>query len=294
MELNNLLILTGTLPIENLPLTQGYLKFKNKQFIIDDLILSKELISLGTASMILTAAKTCQTLNLNPPYVITAGDLGDGSGSELIYNLLTNNLQNLSPDVLTIHYILPRRLDFEKFISSLNKCDKKPVMIADAGALLIAKATKTCSKFDLFTPDAGELGFLSDPEADHPAYVQYPVFKNDDKNVSNLINQSYINNNSPSHLLVKGPIDYISKNGEILDTVKEPNIPTLESIGGTGDTLTGIVSALIYSGLNITQSSILAAKTNRIAGKLANPTPATKISEIISHIPKALSIVLNN
>jgi len=66
----------------------------------------------------------------------------------------------------------------------------------------------------------------------------------------------------------------------------------LEPIGGTGDTLTGIVSALIHGGYAIEEAAIMAAKINRLAGELANPTPGTQVSEIIIHIPNALSIAL--
>ena len=66
----------------------------------------------------------------------------------------------------------------------------------------------------------------------------------------------------------------------------------MEAIGGTGDTLTGIVSALIESGMGIKEASVIAMKTNRLAGYLAKPTPATQTMEIIQQIPKALEQIL--
>ena len=66
----------------------------------------------------------------------------------------------------------------------------------------------------------------------------------------------------------------------------------LEAMGGTGDTLTGIVSALIDSGMSIREASVVAMKANRLAGHYAKPTPSTQIIEVIHHIPKALSKVL--
>ncbi len=82
------------------------------------------------------------------------------------------------------------------------------------------------------------------------------------------------------------------RQGEILNTISQPNIPAMEAIGGTGDTITGIVAALIYGGYEVIQASVIAAKTNRIAGKLCNPTPATQIGELVAHIPHALAQVL--
>ena len=66
----------------------------------------------------------------------------------------------------------------------------------------------------------------------------------------------------------------------------------MEAIGGTGDTLTGIVSALVDSGMAIPKAAEIAARTNRLAGFYACPTPATQVMEIIRQIPRALTQVL--
>jgi ADP-dependent NAD(P)H-hydrate dehydratase / NAD(P)H-hydrate epimerase len=67
----------------------------------------------------------------------------------------------------------------------------------------------------------------------------------------------------------------------------------MEAIGGTGDTLTGIVAALIASGIDIREAAITASKVNRLAGVYAHPTPATQVREIIQYIPKALREILS-
>jgi NAD(P)H-hydrate repair Nnr-like enzyme with NAD(P)H-hydrate dehydratase domain len=69
--------------------------------------------------------------------------------------------------------------------------------------------------------------------------------------------------------------------GKILGVIDQPAKEALEAIGGTGDTLTGIVSALLASGMEIVRSAVLAARANRLAGHYANPTPATQIMEIM-------------
>ncbi len=74
----------------------------------------------------------------------------------------------------------------------------------------------------------------------------------------------------------------------VLGTVDFPAEEALECIGGTGDTLTGIVAALIHSGMAFPDAALLAARVNRLAGKLTRPTPATQVSEIIRSIPEAL------
>jgi NAD(P)H-hydrate repair Nnr-like enzyme with NAD(P)H-hydrate dehydratase domain len=85
--------------------------------------------------------------------------------------------------------------------------------------------------------------------------------------------------------LVKGPIDYVIGNGEILDTIAEPVIPALEAIGGTGDTITGMISAFAYAELELHEAAIIAAKANRMAGRFARATPATRVWHIISQLP---------
>ena len=67
----------------------------------------------------------------------------------------------------------------------------------------------------------------------------------------------------------------------------------MEAIGGTGDTLTGIVAALIGAGIEINEAAGMAARVNRLAGHSAEPTPATQIMDIIERIPAALVQVLD-
>jgi len=70
--------------------------------------------------------------------------------------------------------------------------------------------------------------------------------------------------------------------------VDQPAEEAMEAIGGTGDTLTGIVSALIDGGMTIRDAAVAALRSNRLAGHYARPTPATQIGEMIGHIPRAV------
>ena len=67
----------------------------------------------------------------------------------------------------------------------------------------------------------------------------------------------------------------------------------MEAIGGTGDTLTGIVAALIGAGIEVNEAAGMAARVNRLAGHYAAPTPATQIMDVIEQIPAALVQVLD-
>ncbi len=280
-------MLWGTVPIAGLPVTQGETRFDGKELTIGDYTIPSEKVLLGTTAMISAASVMSEALDIDVPYSVVAGDLGKGDGSRKLFAYLCEEAFTHSPRVLTMHYILPIRAPFLEFVEILDYWPQRPILIADAGAMLIAKACLTCAKFDLFTPDPGEIAFLGDPEAAHPAYVQHYIFEVDQSDVPRLIKNAYEHENASKVLLVKGPVDFIAKDGEIKATINEPNIPTLEPIGGTGDTITGIVSALIYAGYDLVDAAIYAAKVNRVAGALAQPSPATKISEIIPYFPEA-------
>ncbi len=56
--------------------------------------------------------------------------------------------------------------------------------------------------------------------------------------------------------------------------------------------ITGIISGLIYAGKSPIEACRIAGRVNRKAGELSQPTPATQIKDIITHIPAALREVL--
>lgn len=287
-----MLVLVGTIPIDGLPLKHGFCKYEVDKLTIGDQVFEEKFVTLGTTAMVSAASATCQALGIQEPYAVVIGDTGMGEGTIKMLKFLNDEIGNLKPKVLTIHYILPSRDPFINLVDTVNKLEKRPCFIADAGALLNAKAVKLSRKFDLFTPDPGELSFLADEDAAHPAYVQHFIFEVDQTEIPRLSKEAFQHGDTPRHLFVKAAVDHIVVDGEVVAVIKEPLIPPLEAIGGTGDTITGIVSALIYSGLDITDACIKAAKINRLAGELANPTPATRIAQFIPYIPEAVKKVV--
>ncbi len=288
-----MLLLVGTMPIEDMPLTHGPCKYQEDKLTIGDYTLEHDYVTIGTAAMISAASATCQALNIKEPHAVVMGDIGMGEGTLKMFKFLNDEVVNLKPKVLTIHYILPSREQFTKLVETVGAMDEKPFFIADAGALLNAKAIKLSRKFDLFTPDPGELSFLADEDAAHPAYVQHFIFEVDNTEVARLSKEAYEHEDAPQYMLVKSAIDHIVVNGEVVGVVKEPLVPALEAIGGTGDTITGIVSALIYSGIEPADACMKAAQINRFMGELASPTPATAIAKLIKHIPEAVKKVIS-
>ncbi|MDD5486268.1 MAG: NAD(P)H-hydrate dehydratase [Dehalococcoidales bacterium] len=287
-----MLVIAGTIPIDGMPLTQGSYIYQKDKVTIGDYTLEGKYITLGTAAMASAASVACQTLGIDPPHLVTYGDTGMGDGTLKILDYLSREIGNMGADVLTLHYLLPTKEPFIKLVDIVNNLDKKPFFIADAGALLNAKATGLAKKFDLFTPDPGELSFIADPEAPHPAYVQHFIFEVDDKEIPRLSKEAYDNGNAPKYLLIKAAVDHIVVDGEVVGNIREPLVPSLEAIGGTGDTITGVVSALISSGMDVSEAMLKAAHINRYMGELAQPSPATPISELIPYIPEAIKKVI--
>jgi NAD(P)H-hydrate repair Nnr-like enzyme with NAD(P)H-hydrate dehydratase domain len=158
-------------------------------------------------------------------------------------------------------------------------------MIADAGSMYAAKAAGLAPCFEIFTPDATEMAFLADPDATHPAYIARHLFDANTSQTPELVAAAYQHKNAARLLLIKGATDYVVDGGDIVATVAEPNVPALEAVGGTGDTITGLVSAFVYAGLELHEAAIIAARSNRMAGKFAQATPATRVRQIVSQLP---------
>jgi NAD(P)H-hydrate repair Nnr-like enzyme with NAD(P)H-hydrate dehydratase domain len=285
-----MLAVVGTIPQKNFPLVSGAIQLQNKDLHIQNHSFG---VNRGTPALIAAAIKTLDFMDKPGLFAYLAGDIGLGDGSRRLYEFLTENLESSHFNTITFHYLLPDVDWCNKIIFAIEKMAHRPVLIADAGFMYVVKMSGNAPLFDLLTPDAGELAFLADEEAPHPFYTRGFIL-HEENLVPDLIKRAYSHENAARYLLVKGEQDYISDKDGILAVVNSPNEPALEPIGGTGDVLTGIVSALIESGLETGNASVIAARVNRLAGYYAMPTPATQVSEIIEHIPRALDTVLNS
>lgn len=278
----------GTIPQKNFPLVRGTIFLKGDQLVIGD---EKIDIKRGTPAMIAAAAKTLNYMGRPNPYCYLVGDIGNGEGCRLLYRHLIEKIADISFKTLALHYFQPDLALFKQLLSKINGMPIRPILIADAGFMYVAKMGNDASYFDLFTPDAGELAYLADEDAPHPFYTRGFIL-HEENLVPDLIRRAYSHGNASSYLLVKGANDYVADKNGIIASVDSPMVKELEAIGGTGDTLTGIVSAMIDSGMNIESSAVKAAKVNRLAGLFGKPTPATQIYDIIREIPLALDKIL--
>ena len=280
-----MLIIGGIIPIAELPLICGPVLKEGGNLLVEG---HKIPCTQGTAAMVSAALAVSTHLGTEPPIAILAGDIGSGAGSKQIYDYITRRIAALKPRVLAMHYCMPDLQRMAALCKAVKSMPEKPIMLADAASMYAAKAAGLAHEFDIFTPDLSEIAFLADEHAIHPAYINEHLFESDSTKIPYLVELAYRHHGAAKHLLVKGAIDHIVANGQIIKTIKEPDLPMLECIGGTGDTITGMLAAFADAELEFPQAAILSAMANRTAGVYAKVTPASPIADLIAVLPKVL------
>jgi hypothetical protein len=279
----------GTIPVQDFPLVASEVRLEDDKLSIEG---ERIPVNRGTPALLAAAIKAGEVLNQPAPFAYLVGDIGLGNGSRHLYEYLTRHLGKSVFSTIAFHYLQPDVDWHNRVLFAVEKMVKRPILIADAGFMYAAKMSGQSSEYDLFTPDVGELAFLADEQAPHPFYTRGFIL-NEDDHVPELIARAFKHKNSSRYILVKGKEDYVANQYGIQATINSPIEEAMEPIGGTGDTLTGIVAALIESSIEVKEAAIIAAKVNRLAGHYANPTPATQVMEIIQQIPMALKEILN-
>jgi ADP-dependent NAD(P)H-hydrate dehydratase / NAD(P)H-hydrate epimerase len=274
----------GTVPDLDFPLAIGEARLDREQLFVDGYACA---VNRGTPALVAAALQAARTLGTPPPHAYLIGDTGLGDGSKKLYEYLSRHLAQTHFTTLCFHYLLPDVDWHNRVLFAIEEMPVRPILIADAGFMYVAKMSGQADRYDLFTPDVGELAFLADEEAPHPFYTRGFIL-HDDNRAPDLIKRAYAFDNAARYLLVKGKVDYVATREGILAAVTDPDLESLEPIGGTGDTITGIAAALIDGGMSIPGAALIAAKANRLAGLYADPTPATQVASIIKHIPRAL------
>ncbi len=283
-----MLAVIGTVPEHGFPLLAGKVTLENGNIVIQG---RKVNINRGTPALLAAAAKTSEALKQEEPFGYLIGDIGRGDGSKKLYQYLVEHLKKTSFHTMAFHYLQPLVDWHNRILAIITKMIPKPVLIADAGSMYMAKMSGKSAAYDLFTPDIGELAFLADEAAPHPFYTRGFIL-HEEHHVPDLIARAYAHRNASEYLLVKGSRDYIVNSEGVQDIVDSPVEESMEAIGGTGDTLTGIVAALCAAGRSVKEAAGLAARANRLAGSYARPTPATQVIEIIRYIPEALNVCM--
>lgn len=273
-----MLTVIGTVPMPE-AIYSGEAYFEGDSLKINGVVLPVE---RGTTALIAAALRVLNFYGTEKIYCLLAGD-NSGSGSNRLLQEGVNYLAHSNPNTVVMHYmfVLIKYGDILK--NTVNKLKSKPFMIADAGGMYMAKASGIAHIFDLFTPDFGELAFLADPKALHPMYTAPDFYS---LSVEDLVNRAESLGNIPTGLLVKGKKDFVFYGGKLMNKVDTPVINAMEAIGGTGDTLTGIASALHY--LKVSNFAFKASLLNRLVGQETRCTPRTQIAEFIKNLDLSL------
>lgn len=282
--------IVGTIPDPGFPLIHGKIRWADGHIEIEDRRIA---VNRCTPALMAAALRASECIQCPEIYAFLVGDIGKGDGSRKLYQFLAQHLPEFDFQVLTFHYLQPDVDWHNKVLFAVEKMQRRPILIADAGFMYAAKMSGQSECYDFFTPDAGELAFLADELAPHPFYTRGFIL-HQNNNVPDLIQQAYHHRNAADYLLVKGQSDHIAHKSQILETVDHPSFDAMEAIGGTGDSLTGLLTALCGAGFNPIDAAALAARANRWTGNYAEPNPATQVAELIDKIPKALSKILGD
>lgn len=290
-----MLLLVGTVPVEPGAVFEGAVSFENDTFRVGE---HKLPACQGSAAMALAALSITQRVGGVAPYALFGGDTGGGEGTRAVYKRFEEALGevikrrqerreagNEEPLVITFHYLLPVMSLMKHAVEAVERLAPDAQLVADAGGMYAARATGLSHKFALLTPDVGEIGFLAEKEATHPAYVAEYLFGTDKFDVPKLIAKAYELNTASDVLLVKGSTDYVATREaaphHIVTTIDYPDVPELEAIGGTGDTITGLASGFMSVGSTPLDAAEGALALNRRAGQLIHAQVYTPVLELI-------------
>ncbi len=194
------LLLSGTIPSDTLDLITGEARVSGGSLYIGDQAL---LLIRGTAAMIGAAATVAAYWGDACPQTVVGGDIGTRTGSRNIYRYLIKNLPTRDVTVLGLHYIIPDIALHNQMCVAIQKMKQRPVLIADAGFMYVAKASGRAPFYDLFLPDLGELAFLADDRAIHPAYTR-GFLTGLEASPVHLVNRAYSTGNTARYVCVKG------------------------------------------------------------------------------------------
>ncbi len=276
-------LIVGTLADPDVPAAEGPFDCRDGRLIWNGRELAPE---RGTAALMAAYALAAQVLGLPPGRAVLAGDDGRGDGSRAVYDWLRAHIPQNPWSGLTFHYLFPEATSHDRIFLALDDLSPRPILAADAGFMYVAKLCGQAQEYDLFTPDAGEMAYLADPLAPHPFYTRGALIQQEPTPA--VIAATHREGNAARAMLVKGRLDRLVWRGRVVHQVAGPQVPALEAIGGTGDTATGLASALMAAGLRPIRAAALAAHLNRRAGFLADPNPGSSIAEILKPIPDLL------
>lgn len=296
-------LICGTVPDDDFPLCMGEWKVEGERIVPvrvracgAEAEIPSVSVQRGTPALVASAVLALERLGGEPPKVLLVGDCGSSEGSTRLYEHLASWLVDASSNDLsglTFHYLFPSVDGHNRMLMALEERGKPlPALIADAGFMYAAKMSGYASRYDVFTPDAGELAFLADEKAPHPFYTRGFLLSEGNR-TDELAELAWKHGDSARLLLVKGSSDIIMEEGREVGRVTEPCLPFMEPIGGTGDLVTGLLTAFAAAGTPLRDACVLAAQSARFTGELADPTPATSIAAFMPFVAEGVGRALN-
>jgi ADP-dependent NAD(P)H-hydrate dehydratase / NAD(P)H-hydrate epimerase len=132
----------------------------------------------GSSAMLSAALAVTDYLGTEPPTALLGGDIGRGEGTRAVYQRLRGEVE---PASLRWSHSTTCSRSWRSCVTHSRgwrrwRLRSQTRLVADAGGMYAAKAAGLASHFDLMTPDVGEVGFLADECATHPAYVSHYLF----------------------------------------------------------------------------------------------------------------------
>lgn len=290
-------LICGTVPDDAFPLCMGTWKVEDGRLVPVDVKVCGEgelppavPVERGTPALAAAAILALEALGGEAPLLLLAGDCGSSQGSTRLYAHLASWLG--TPDAetlggLTFHYLFPSVDGHNRILMALEERKRPmPVLIADAGFMYAAKMSGYASRYDVFTPDAGELAFLADEKAPHPFYTRGFLLA-EGRETPELAGLAWEHGDSARLLLVKGAVDMVVEEGRVCGRVDSPCIPFMEPVGGTGDLVAGLLTAFAAADIPLKEACLLAAQGARFTGELTKPTPATGIAAFMPFVGRA-------
>ena len=293
-------LICGTVPEADFPLCIGTWRVDGEILVPEDVQVCGEgghadipsvPVRRGTPALAASAILAAKALGAEPPAVLLVGDCGDSKGSSSLYEFLEKWLLlpgSSSLQGLTFHYLFPSVDGHNRILMALDeRSAPRPLLIADAGFMYAAKMSGYASRWDIFTPDAGELAFLADEKAPHPFYTRGFLLA-EGREAPELARLAYEHGDSARFLLVKGSRDLVVEEGRVAAQTDSPCLPYMEPIGGTGDLVTGLLTAYALIGRAPREACLAAAQGARFTGEAASPDPATAVAELMPFIAEGI------
>ncbi len=225
-------------------------------------------VQRGTPALLAAALQVVAHLGRPEIHAYLVGDTGRGDGSRRLYDWLCRHLPDCRSSVLVFHYLQPDVDWHGRVLLAIEQMTRPPVLIADAGFMYAAKMSGQAGRYDCFTPDLGELAFLADEQAPHPFYTRGFILHENNR-AEELIDRAYCTTTPPNTSWSRAAPDRVVERGRVVDRIDAPSAPAMEAIGGTGDTLTGLLAALCAAGHDPAPAASLAARANRLCGALS-------------------------